>query len=99
MAWRSTCVWTAGCWTMLLSGAAGAADVDAFRIRLSPSLHAHSVRRAVLGAHERLARPECQKLFTDYKDPAGRPLQERLDTLALSGQQFLTYVGFYEGHG
>lgn len=99
MACRSTCAWTSGVLTMLLSGTAGAADIDAFRIRMPPSSHAHSLRRAVQGAHERLARPECQKLFTDYSDQAGRPLQERLDTLALGGQQFLTYVGFYEGYG
>lgn len=99
MAWRSTCAWTAAFVTMALSGTAVAADADAFRVRLPPSHRARYVGRALQGAHERLARPECQKLFTDYTDQAGRPLQERLDTLALSGQEFLTYIGFYEGHG
>jgi hypothetical protein len=76
-----------------------AADAEGFRVRMTGSQHAQAVRRALEGAHERLGRPECQKLFTDFNDESGRPLQERLDTLRLSGQEFLRYVGFYEGYG
>jgi hypothetical protein len=32
----------------------------------------------VLGAQARLARPECQKVFTDFQDVEGRLLLERL---------------------
>ncbi len=76
-----------------------AADVPAFRVRFGGSHHAQSLHRALDGAHERLGRPECARLFTDFTDEKGRPLQERLDLLGLSGQEFLRYIGFYEGYG
>jgi hypothetical protein len=76
-----------------------AADPEGFRVRMAGSHHAQATRRALEGAHARLGRLECQKLFTDFNDQSGRPLQERLDTLGLSGQEFLRYVGFYEGYG
>jgi len=99
MARRSTCAWTVALVASLLGVTAHAADSDGFRIRMSGTRHSQSVRRALIGAHERLARAECQKLFTDFNDQAGRPLQERLDTLGLTGQEFLGFVGFYEGYG
>lgn len=76
-----------------------AEDVPAFRVRFGGSHHAQSLHRALQGAHERLGRAECARLFTDFADEKGRPLQERLETLGLSGQEFLGYVGFYEGYG
>ena len=93
-----TCAWTAIVLATLASSAA-ADEVTGFRVRMAPSHHAHSVRRALEGAHERLGRPECGKLFTDFVDLEGRPLQQKLDALRLDGQQFLRYVGFYEGYG
>lgn len=85
--------------TMLTAQSSNAADLAGFRIRMAGSLHSQTVTRAADGAHERLGRAECQKLFTDFNDQEGRPLQEKLDTLKLSGQEFLRYVGFYEGYG
>jgi hypothetical protein len=82
-----------------LASAAGAGEATGFRMRMVASHHANSVTRALEGAHERLGRPECRKLFTDFVDLEGRPLQQRLDALSLDGQQFLRYVGFYEGYG
>ena len=76
-----------------------AADVPGFRVRFGGTHHAQSLHRALEGAHARLGRPECARLFTDFADEKGRPLQERLDTLRLSGQEFLRYIGFYEGYG
>ncbi|HET9317746.1 MAG TPA: hypothetical protein VFQ51_19285 [Vicinamibacteria bacterium] len=68
-------------------------------MRMVASHHAETIRRALDGAYERLGRPECRKLFTDFVDLEGRPLQQRLDGLNLDGQQFLRFVGFYEGYG
>ena len=70
-----------------------------FRIRMGPSLSAQAVRRALYGARERLRDGECRKLFTDFADGAGRPLQEGLDRFDFSPEQYLGYIGFYEGNG
>jgi hypothetical protein len=83
------------------AAAASAADTAALipRVRMAPSLHAATLRRSVAGAHRRLERPECQRVFTDFVDERGRPLQERLDALGMTGQEFLGFMGFYEGAG
>lgn len=95
--------WTCACTAMVavatVASPAATGEVTAFRVRMGASNHAQMVRRALDGAHERLGRPECRKLFTDFVDVDGRPLQQRLDALDLDGQQFLRYVGFYEGYG
>jgi hypothetical protein len=49
------------------------------------------------GAAERLAGSECQKVFTEFTDGAGQPLQSRLDALHLTGAEFLTWLRFTEG--
>jgi hypothetical protein len=95
---RSTCAWTATAAVVLFAAVSSAGEPTPFRIRIPPSHHADWVRAAVERAHARLASPECQKLFTDFADQAGRPLQQKLDTLGLTGQQFLGFVGFYDGY-
>jgi hypothetical protein len=82
-----------------LTTASGAEDANGFRVRMAGSGSAPSVTRALAGARARLARPGCQLLFTDFQDANGRPLQERLDLLRLSGADFLRYVAFYDGYG
>jgi hypothetical protein len=82
-----------------LTASSAASDLSGFRVRMTGSQHSQSVLRALAGAHERLQRSQCQQLFTDYRDEAGRTLQERLDSLHLTGPEFLRYVGFYEGYG
>jgi hypothetical protein len=99
MAPRRSCAWIAAILAAALPLPAHAEDADGFRVRMARSQHAQSVRRALKGVSERLVRPECQKLFTDYHDQAGRPLQERLDALGLNAQEFLGFIGFYEGYG
>src|SRR5262245_17639420 len=99
MAPRSRCAWLVALAVTAVTASGTAADVTGFRVRFGGSQHAQSLQRALWGAHERLGRPECVRLFTDFADEKGRPLQERLDTLGLSGQEFLGYIGFYEGYG
>jgi hypothetical protein len=55
------------------------------------------VNDALDGAVRRLARPQCQQLFTDFADPAGHALS---DTLAASGKtagESLADLYFVEG--
>jgi len=44
------------------------------------------VRRALARASRTLAKPACQRIFREFTDGAGRPLQETLDAKAESGQ-------------
>ena len=52
------------------------------------------VELAIEGAAQRLQHAECQKVFTEFKDGAGQPLQARLDALHLTGAAFLTWLRF-----
>lgn len=72
---------------------------EEFRVRMGPTASSFTVRRALDGASERLRTTECRRLLHDFTDRQGRPLQERLDTFGLSADEFLGYVGFYEGDG
>ena len=40
-----------------------------------------ALERAAKAAVDRLERPECQKVLTDFRDAAGHTIQERLDGL------------------
>jgi hypothetical protein len=62
-------------------------------------LHAAVVERAVEGARRRLQVPECRRIFTDFHDAAGTPLQERLDALRLDGAAWLGHIVFTDGFG
>ena len=55
------------------------------------------VERAIHGASQRLDGLECQKLFREFQDGAGQPLQARLDAIHLTGAEFLTWLRFTEG--
>ena len=51
-----------------------------------------AVVRALAGARRCLARPECARIFSDFDDGRGRPLQDVLDSRGLSGPEFLDTV-------
>jgi len=76
-----------------------AAPVSAFRVRIQRPELAASVQRALGGAARRLRHPECAAIFGDFKDAAGRTLQANLDSLAVSGPDYLGLIGFYDGLG
>ena len=48
-----------------------------------------ALHRAAEGALLRLEHPECQRIFTDFRDVAGQPLCERLEELGHSGASYL----------
>jgi hypothetical protein len=77
--------------------APGAEKAAAFSVRVVDEEAARSVRRAVAGAHERLGREGCKRIFGVFRDPSGRTLDENLTALGKSGQQFLEQVLFYDG--
>jgi hypothetical protein len=56
-----------------------------------------AVERAVLDASRRLAAVSCQKVFSDFVDVSGQPLQASLDALGETPQAYLGRLIFYDG--
>jgi hypothetical protein len=85
----------------LLAAEAGAANApaaaDPAAQMVAPGPGAGEVRMALGGAARRLGRPACARVFADFADASGRPLQDRLDTLGLTGADYLALVFFAEG--
>jgi hypothetical protein len=66
----------------------------ALRSRIPPGPGQTALRRAVMGARRRLERPECQRLFTEFSDALGRPLQQSLVALGQTGAGYLGLILF-----
>jgi hypothetical protein len=68
------------------------------RVQVDDGWVQQRVKSAVLGAKQRLERPECQRLLTDFQDADGRPLLERLQATALTASDYLfDRVWFVDG--
>jgi hypothetical protein len=70
-----------------------------FHVLVSQPVVRQRLELALRGAAERLGGSECQKVFTDFRDGAGQPLQSKLDALQKTGAEFLTWLRFSEGGG
>jgi hypothetical protein len=69
------------------------------RVRLASPRATMVVRSSVQRAAERLRRPECQRVFSDFADASGALLQARLDELGQTGEAYLGLVLFRDGSG
>lgn len=58
-----------------------------------------AVNRASEGAARRLERPECAAVFSDFADPAGRALDERLQALGQTGPRYFRGIVYTDGTG
>jgi hypothetical protein len=67
------------------------------RSQVPPGPGLRALRAAVMGARRRLEQPECQRLFSEFSDSSGRPLQESLDALGQTGAGYLAWVVFADG--
>jgi hypothetical protein len=67
-------------------------------LRLNP-MHAAAVERALDGAARRLEQPDCRRIFSDFQDATGVPLQDRLDALGLPARDYLSLIVFADGAG
>jgi len=67
------------------------------QVRLAARFAATTVTRVLARASHRLERPECQRIYREFRDTSGRPLQEALDTKGLSGADYLGTLLFYDG--
>ena len=55
-----------------------------------------ALERAVKAAAEKLERPECKQVLSDFRDASGRTMQERLDALGDTPRHYLTRLTFRE---
>jgi len=58
---------------------------------------ASAVDRAREGAAQKLQRPECQKLLTDFTDAEGRTLRQNLAKWRMSPAEYLEIIPFVDG--
>ena len=72
-------------------------ELASFSVRIADEEHARAVRNAVAGAFDRLADSRCQEIFGAFRDTSGHTLQERLDLMGITGQNYLRLVLFYDG--
>ena len=69
----------------------------AANVRVKDPTTASAVQRAVTGADEWLARPKCQRVFSDFEDRSGKRLSEVLAEQRTTGREHLRRVFFYDG--
>ena len=59
-----------------------------------------ALERAGEGALRRLQDPECQQVFSDFRDAEGRPLREKLEATGQTGAGYLSSrIFFADGSG
>jgi hypothetical protein len=76
-----------------------AADLPWTRVRIDDAFTGDAARGALRGASERLAKPACQSVLSEFRDERGLPLTERLTELSVSPQAYLRLVVFLDGGG
>ena len=82
-----------------MSAADGPVVSGLVHVRLGGVYDAGTVQRSLDRARGRLGRPQCQRVFTDFQDASGRPLQDALDRTGRSGADHLGSLLFYDGGG
>jgi hypothetical protein len=81
------------------SRADGPAASGLVHVRLGGVYDAGTVQRSLDRARGRLEQPQCQRVFSEFHDPSGRPLQDALDRVGRSGSDHLGTLLFYDGGG
>jgi hypothetical protein len=67
---------------------------SAFRVRLADTIEGGTLRKALVSATQRLARRECQTIFSEFRDESGRTLADVLTGLRVDAPRFLTWLSF-----
>jgi hypothetical protein len=93
---RSAAVWMAAAVLAAAPGKVQPGFHAARGLELNP-MFAAAVDRAVAGASRRLERPSCRRLFDEFHDATGTPLQARLDALGVEPADYLSLVVFADG--
>ena len=72
-----------------------AETADVARSSLLPPI----ILQAIRGAAVKLAGSACREIFADFRDAAGRTLQQNLEALGVTGEGYLRWTLFYDGQG
>ena len=73
---------------------------SALRNRIECPATRAALERAAEGALRRLQDPECQRVFTDFRDAEGRVLEEKLEALGHTAASYLeSRMWFVDGSG
>jgi len=56
-----------------------------------------ALERAARGAMERLDKPGCRQVLSDFRDGSGRTIQESVEALGATPRSYLALVTFHEG--
>jgi len=91
---QALCVATFG--ALLETGAAEAREAI---FRLGTAERATAVRMASRGALDRLSRPGCREVLSDFQDASGRTLGENLVAVVPTAGEYFGLVFFYDGEG
>lgn len=87
-------------WAGLFGGgieASALESLDPQMRMIAPGPSAGTIRMAREGAARRLSHARCARVFSDFADAEGRPLQEKLDAYGLSGPEYVSLVYFADG--
>jgi hypothetical protein len=69
------------------------------RVYITDAFTADAARRALRGAAERLAKPGCQMILSEFQDERGQPLSHSLVKLGSSPEDYLRLVNFHDAGG
>src|SRR5262249_2363419 len=56
-----------------------------------------AIERATRGAMDRLDKPECRQVLSEFRDSSGRTIEESLDALGETPRGYLARITFHEG--
>jgi hypothetical protein len=93
---RAAAVWMAAAAIAVAPGKGHPAFRTARGLELNP-MYAAAVERAVAGASRRLESPACRRIFDEFRDGSGAPLQDRLHALGVGPADYLSLVVFADG--
>ncbi len=78
-------------------GARAGDDGFVLRSLMPPGAQHAALRRAAMGARQRLGKHGCQQVFSEFKDASGRSLQENLDAQGQTAASYLSLILFADG--
>ena len=74
-------------------------DLPWTRVSNKDGFTGEAARRALRGTAERLAKPGCQVIVSEFQDERGQPLSDRLVELGSSPEDYLRLVIFHDAGG
>ena len=73
------------------------ARTQEFHISMPDAVVRAKLQHAIAGAARRLSASDCQKIFQEFFDDSGLPLQSTLDAVHQTGAEYLAHLRFVDG--